>query len=127
MSKDSKEKTNSKGEMAQEIKEFIDVSIVYLKSLGTFAKKIGEVEKRYPEALKMMQHISSPETLTGFVSKAPPEIVVSLLKIFIRASSLSTKMGKDISELTADEKIELGKELIALANEMSGLMKRAEE
>lgn len=127
MSKNFKQKTNSKKETAQEIDEFINVSIVYLKSLGTFAKKIGEVEKKHPEALKIMEKISSPEILTEFVSKAPPEIVVGMLKILIRASSLSTKMGKDLSALTADEKISVGKELIALANEMSELMKMVEE
>lgn len=127
MSKNSEQKTISKEEMPVEMKEFAMAFILFLKSMGTFAKKIGQAEKKYPEAFKMMEKISSPEVLTEFVSKAPPQVVVTTLKIFIRAGSLSSKMKKEMSELTPDEKIELGKELIALADDLSDLLKKAEE
>lgn len=127
MGKSSKQKTNPKKEMDEEMKEFVKASILYLKSMGTFAKKVGEIEKRYPEAFKIMEKLSSPDTLTEFVTKAPPEIVVSMLKIFIRAGSLSSKMGKRMDTLTPDEKIDLGKELVALANDLSDLMEKLKE
>lgn len=127
MGRTSKEKTRSTKEMDKEMKEFIETSIVYLKSMGTFAQKVGKVEKKYPEALEIMEKISSPEVLTEFVSKAPPEVVVTILKIFIKAGGLSSKLDKGMGKLTADEKIEVGKELIALANDLSDLMKKVEE
>jgi hypothetical protein len=122
----SKEQQDSK-EDQQQIKEFIEAFIEYLRSMGTFAKKIGEIETKYPNAFKMMAKMVSPETLSEFITKAPPEIVVKMFEFLLRASSLSAKMQKGMPELTADEKIELGNELIKLAEDVSALMKKAEE
>lgn len=120
-----KQRDNSAEE--QQIKEFIEAFIEYLKGMGAFAIKIGETEKRYPNAFKMMAEMASPEKIADFISKAPPEIVVKMLEFIIRASSLSIKMQKGLNQLTADEKIALGKEMIDLAKSVSGLMKKAEE
>jgi hypothetical protein len=122
----SKEQQNSKEEM-QQITEFIEAFVEYLKSMGTFAIRIGETEQKYPSAFQMMTEMSSPENIAKFVSKAPPEIVVKMLEFMLRASSLTTKMQRNLNELSADEKVQLGKELIELGGTVSELMKKAEE
>jgi len=111
----------------QQIKEFVEAFIEYLKSMGTFAVKIGETERKYPHALQMMAEMSSPENVANFISKAPQEIIVKLLGLILRASSLSAKMQRSLNELSAEEKIQLGNEMIELAIDISDLMKTAEE
>lgn len=111
----------------QQIKEFIEAFIEFLKSLGTFAIKIGETEQKYPHALQMMTEMASPENIANFISRAPPEIVVKMLEFLLRASSLTARMQRNLNELGADEKIQLGNEMIKLAGNISDLMKKAEE
>jgi len=111
----------------QQIKEFIEAFIEYLKSMGAFAKKIGETEQKYPNAFQMMAQMASPENMANFISKAPAEIVVKMLEFILRASSLTARMQKNLNDLSADEKIQLGNELIKLAENVSELMRKAEE
>lgn len=111
----------------QQIKEFIEAFVEYLKGMGAFAIKIGETEQKYPQAFKMMAEMASPENIAKFISKAPPEIVVKMLEFMLRASSLTAKMQRKLNELSADEKIQLGKEMIELAESVSELMRKAEE
>ena len=127
MRKITAKKTEPPKEMKAEMAEFVEVFILYLKNMGKFAKKIGEIEKKFPEAFKVMGDLASPEVLAEFVKKARPELVVKLFEFFLRASALSAKMRKGMSELTADEKIELGNEMIRLANSLSDLSKESEE
>lgn len=110
----------------QQIKEFIEAFIEYLKSMGTFAIKIGETEQKYPHALRMMAEMASPENVANFISKAPQEIIVKLLELILRASSLSAKMQTNLNELSAEEKIRLGNEMIKLAETINDLMEKAE-
>lgn len=111
----------------QRIKEFIEAFIEYLKGLGAFALKIGEIEKQYPHAIKMMTEMASPENLANFISKAPPKIIVKMFEFMLKASSLSVRMQKNFNELTADEKIEVGNEMLQLAKNAAALMREAEE
>jgi len=121
----SDQQTNSAEE--QQIEEYIKASIEYLKSMGTFAIKIGETEKKYPHAIKMMTEMASPENLANFISKAPPRIVAKMLECMLRASSLSAKMQKNFNALTADEKIEIGNEILQLAENFIALIREAEK
>jgi hypothetical protein len=111
----------------QQIKEFVEAFIEYLKSMGTFAIKIGETEQKYPHALQMMAEMASPENVANFISKAPKEIIVKLLELILRASSLSAQMQRNLNELSAEEKMQLGNEMIKLATNISDLMKTTEE
>ena len=111
----------------QQIKEFIEAFVEYMKGMGTFAIKIGETEQKYPHAFKMMAEMASPENIANFISKAPPEIVAKMFEFMFRASSLAAKMQKSLNEMSADEKIHLGNELMALAENVSELMRKAEE
>jgi len=117
--------TSSLGE--QQIKEFIEAFVEYLKGMGVFAIKIGETEQKYPQAFKMMAQMASPENIAYFISKAPPEIVVKMFEFMLRASSLTAKMQRKLNELNSDEKIQLGKEMVELAESVSELMRKAEE
>jgi len=110
----------------QQIKEFVEAFIEYLKSMGAFAIKIGETEQKYPHALRMMAEMASPENIADFISKAPQEIIVKLLGLILRASSLGSKMQRSLNELSAEEKIQLGNEMIKLATDISDLMKTTE-
>lgn len=75
----------------------------------------------------MMAEMASPENVANFISKAPPEIVAKMFEMMLRASSLSAKMQKGFNDLTADEKIEIGNELLKLAENIATFMKKAEE
>jgi len=127
MSKTPAKKTEPTEEMKTAMTGLVEVFVLYLKNMGKFAKKMGEIEKKFPEAFKIMGDLASPETLGEFVKRAKPEVVVKLFGFFLRASALSAKMKKGMSELTADEKIEFGSEMIKLANSLSDLMKESEE
>lgn len=120
-------KADSDEEVQQQFKIFGEAIILYFKSMGTFTKKIGEIEKNYPEAFKTITELASPEILVDFAKKAPPEIVAKMFEIILTASSLSARMKKGMMELTSDEKIEIGNQMIKLANDLSELMKKAEE
>lgn len=121
----SSQETDS--EEQQQIKEFVEAFIEYLKGMGTFALKIGETEKKYPHAIKMMTEMATPESVANFISKAPPEIVAKMFEMMLRASSLSAKMQKSFNDLTATEKIEIGNELLKLAENVATFMKKVEE
>lgn len=127
MSKTTAKKIEPTKEMKIEIAGFIEAFILYLRNMGKFTKKIGEIEKKFPEAFKIMGDLASPETLSEFVKKARPELVVKIFEFFLRASALSSKMREGMSELTADEKIQIGNEMTKLANSLSDLMKESEE
>jgi len=123
-------KTSEQGTISPEqlqIKEFIEAFVEYLKGMGAFAIKIGETEQKYPHAFQMMTEMASPENIANLISKAPPEIVVKMLEFMLRATSLTAKMQRNLRELSADEKIQLGNEMIKLAKTVSDLMKKAEE
>jgi hypothetical protein len=111
----------------RQIKEFIEAFVEYLKGMGAFAITIGETEQKYPQAFEMMAEMASPENIANFISKAPPEIVVKMFEFMLRASSLTAKMQRKLNELSADEKIQLGKEMVELAESVSELMRKAEE
>lgn len=127
MGKNSVKKLGSAREMKKEFAGFAEALILYFKSMGKFAKKVGEIEKKYPEAFKIMGDLASPETLGEFVKNAPPKVVVKMFEFILRASALSVKMRKGMGELTADEKIELGKGMIKLADDLSEILKEREE
>jgi hypothetical protein len=111
----------------RQITEFIEAFVEYLKGMGAFAIKIGETEQKYPQAFKMMAEMASPENIANFISKAPPEIVAKMFEFMLRASSLTAKMQRKLNELSADEKVQLGKEMVELAESVSELMRKAEE
>jgi hypothetical protein len=112
---------------AQQIKEFIEAFVEYLRSMGTFAIKIGETEQKYPHALQMMTEMASPENIANFISKAPKEIVVKLLELILRASGLSARMQTNLNQLSPKEKIQLGNDMIKVAGMMTDLMRKGEE
>jgi len=114
--------------MKEEMTEFIEVFISLLRGIGAYVETMGKIEKKHPDVFKTMAEMtSSPEVLESFVSSAPPEVVGSLLKIMLRTSSLGSKMGKAMTDLSAEEKIELGKEFKQLADDLHDLLKKVEE
>lgn len=127
MSKTSTKKSELTKEMKTELAGFAEALILYLRSMGEFSKKVGGIEKKYPEAFKIMGDLTSPERLGEFVKNAPPELVVKMFEFILRASALSAKMRKGMGELTADEKIELGNGMIKLADDLSEILKEREE
>lgn len=127
MSKTSTKKSELTKEMKAEFSGFAEALILYLRSMGKFSKKVGEIEKKYPEAFKIMGDLTSPEKLGEFVKNARPEVVVKMFEFILRASVLSAKMRKGMGELTTDEKIELGNGMIKLADDLSELLKEREE
>ena len=112
----------------REYAEFLNLLRILISMLsenGRLITKMGEIEKKYPKEFKLMKEFST-EKLDAFVEKAPPEIAGLFLKIMLRAAAIGPKTSKAM-ELSADEKIELGKQIAELVKDMESLLKKIEE
>jgi hypothetical protein len=117
----NQEKTEGYTEFLNLLKIFISM----LSENGKLITKMGEIEKKYPKEFKLMREFSA-EKLDAFVEKAPPEIAGLFLKIMLRAAVIGPKTSKAM-ELSAEEKIELGKQIAELVKDMEILLKKVEE
>lgn len=112
----------------EEYVEFLNLLRIFISMLrenGNLITKMGEIEKKYPKEFKLMKEFST-EKLDVFIEKAPPEIAGLFLKIMLRAAAIGPKTSKAM-ELSADEKLELGRQIAELVKDMEKLLKKIEE
>jgi len=109
-----------------DLEDMLQVIISLTSALGQFIRKIGEIEKEFPDALKMIEKLGkNPKIWEVIADKAPPEILGTLFKIGVKLSTLSRI--NDISKLNPDEKIETGKMLESLAKDFKKLLIKLKE
>jgi len=111
-------------ERALELASKIDISNLVrvfsslLRAYGQFAQTIGTLQRDQKDSFEALQHLGemAPEFLEKMVDKAPPEVIGVFMKLFLRITSLSTKLNK-LMDLSPEEKIEVGESLLKFADE----------
>jgi len=106
-----------------DIKTISMLVVDMMSAIGKFAETLGKVEKNYEEAFLAFKTIGqSPRLLETLIGKAPPETIGVFMKLIIRMTVVQSQLSK-LMELSADEKIKLGKDLIDIAEEFKKLIK----
>lgn len=103
----------------EEAIELVEVLKYLMDAYGFFAERLGKVQKDHKEAYESMFSPTSmmeiPEMLSRMAEKAP-ELNKLLSGIFIKVSSYLPQLG-NLMNLSADDKMKLGKNLKSLAND----------
>lgn len=107
------------------LKDLLQTIAYVILTFGQFIRKMGEIEKDFPDALEIMENLGrNPKIWEVIVDKAPPEILGILFKIGVKLLTLSSI--KDINKLTPNEKIETGKMLESIAEDLQKLLTKLE-
>ena len=98
-------------------------SVGTIRNLGEFVEAIGNLEKKNKEAYELMSQFGQqPETfLMSLVDKIPEGKLRPLLELSLKMVTIQTEL-KDFGTLTADRKIELGKELKKAADSITKII-----
>jgi len=99
-----------------------------LRAYGGFAKAIGTLQRDQKDSYEALQYLGemAPDFLGRLIEKAPPEIIGTLMKIFVRMATLTTKLNQ-LMDLPPEEKIRLGESLLEFANDFEKLLELKKE
>jgi hypothetical protein len=95
-------------------------SINAFKNVGEFAEASGQLEKKNKETYDLISQFSeqTPEALLlSFINKIPPEKLKSIVEWTLKMSTIQAKM-KNFKNLTADQKIKLGRDIKEIADNL---------
>lgn len=103
----------------EEALELVEMFRYLLDAYSFFAENLGNVQKTHKEAYENMfspvSMMKLPEMLSEMAEKAP-ELNKLFTDIFVKISSYLPQLA-NLMNLSADEKIQLGKNLRSLAND----------
>ncbi|HEX9863242.1 MAG TPA: hypothetical protein VGB11_08200 [Candidatus Bathyarchaeia archaeon] len=102
--------------------KFIEDYVFLLGEMGAFVTTMGKTEQKHPDMFEQVKKLASPEVLSEFVDKVPPDILAILFKTMMRFTKIS--QIKDIMTLPPQEKIDVGTEMIQISQDLSELMKK---
>ena len=109
----------------EDIKNLVEMFSHLLESYGSFADSLGKVQKTHEEAYETMFSLelaeSLPEILSAVSEKGPPELSKLFTKVFVKMSIVLPRIGK-LMDLSADDKLKLGKNLKSLAKDFNKLV-----
>ena len=108
--------------MQEDFSKFIEDYVFLLREMGTFVTTMGTTELKHPDMFELVKKFGSPEMLSEFVDKIPPEILALLFKTMVRFTKLA--QIKDVMALSPQEKIDVGKEMVQISLDLSELMKK---
>jgi len=96
-----------------------------MNAYGSFALSLGKVQRDHKEAYREMFSLEAMEKLPEMLNmamdeKTPPELGRLVITIFAKMTAFLPRISK-IMELTADDKIKLGKNLKSLAKDFKKL------
>jgi hypothetical protein len=111
-----------------DMKGIFTVFISLMRSYGNFAKSIGTIEKEHPDSYEAILYLGkvAPQLMSILAGKSPPEELGAFIKLTLKLMELGPKLDK-IATLPAEEKIQVGTELVNIANEYEALWKQVEE
>ena len=103
----------------EEAIELVEMFRYLMDAYSVFAEGLGNVQRDHKDAYESMLSPASlmeiPEMLSGMAEKAP-ELNNLLTRIFVKISSYLPQL-RNLMNLSADDKIKLGKNLKSLAND----------
>lgn len=109
----------------EEAKDIVEMLRYLTDAYGFFALKLGKIQRDHEEAYEHMFSLEVaekiPEMLSQISEKGPPELGELLTRVFVRFSTLLPRIGK-LMDLSADEKIKLGKNLQSFAKDFDKLL-----
>ena len=107
----------------EEVKSLVEMLRYLMDAYGFFAEKLGEIQKSHKESYDFIFSLEAteklPEVLSEMVEKFP-EASNLYTNILIRMTGYMPKINS-LMTLSADEKIELGRNLKALAEDLGEL------
>lgn len=95
-------------------------SVNAFKNIGEFAEASGQLEKKDKETYKLISQFSeqTPEALLlSIMDKIPEDKLKSIVEYTLKMSTIQFRM-KDFKNLTADQKIKVGKEIKEIADNL---------
>jgi len=106
----------------------MDLIVDLLRAYGNFAKSVGEIQNRSPDAYKVILEFgrAAPEILRSVAERSPPEVIGTYVQVSHRLVELQEKMN-NIMQLSPSEKTELGEELVNIANEYEQVLAKIKE
>lgn len=117
-------------ELAKEIDIFSLMKVVtnLLKAYGEFAKAVGRVQATDPDAYELILEFgkAAPQILRSIAERSPPAVVGSFIQVALRLMELQEKMN-NLMQLSPEEKIKLGEEIIEVANSYEQVLTKIKE
>ena len=96
----------------------------YLEASGKLLLSIGELEKSSGKSMTELQRdLLRPDILAEVVKRAPPEVSSTMFYVLLKLAALIPRF-KDLSKMSPDEKVEVGKELIELSKQWLNVINR---
>ena len=124
-SEENEEEKTEEEVTREDIKNLVEMFSHLLDAYGSFADTLGKIQKNHEEAYETMFSLELaeklPEILSVVSEKGPPELGKLLTKIFVKMSTFLPRLGK-LMDLSADDKIKLGKNLKSLAKDFGKLL-----
>lgn len=105
----------------KDFENFITVVSEIFEKLGSISVDIGNMEKTNPKGFASYTQLEKdPEFFLKMTEHLPPESLGRVMRVFIKLSSLSSKLN-NIMSLSDEEKIQLGNELKSLSKELKSM------
>lgn len=91
---------------------------------GDFVEGFGKVHKKYGKIFELAKDFTntpiSPELIGYLADKATPEMAGIFLKIMLKVTTIAPQMNR-FMELSAEEKVKLGKAIKSIARDFEKL------
>jgi len=104
--------------------DLLDMLVKTLCLYGNYVESFGKIHKQHEKIFELAEELAKnpilPELVVSIVDKNMPEIAGILLKIMSEVTNIAPQMNR-FMELSADEKIRLGKDIKAVAKDFDEL------
>jgi hypothetical protein len=106
------------------MKAFVEL----LRAYSEMAKRVGVLQKDNPDAFEAINYLGSiaPQIVRLLAKKAPPAEFGAFIQAFMDLIELGPKLDK-ISELPAEEKIQIGEKLGKIADTLDEMIIKVQE
>lgn len=125
MSNEGIEEKKTEEEVTREdIKNLVEMFGHLLSAYGSFADSLGKIQKKHEETYETMFSLELAEKIPevlSIISEKAPELSKIFTKIVVRMTTVLPRIGK-IMDLSADDKIRLGRNLKSLAKDFDKLL-----
>jgi len=114
----------------KEIVNLVEMFADLMNAYGSFSENLGKIQKTHKETYEEMFSLEAaekiPEMLSKIVAEGPSELSSLFVRIFAKMTTFLPRVNK-MMELSAEEKIKLGKNLKSLAKDFGKLLEWVEK
>ncbi len=109
--------------------DLLDMLVETLQLYGEYVEGFGKIHRKYEKVYDITNDLTkspiSPELVGYLADKASPEVAGIFLKIMLKLTSIAPQMNR-LMELSAAEKIQLGKDIKSVAKDFQKLKTEGE-